>query len=212
MLPIRTFCVWSLLAVLPGKAQPQPLNRAVQVYITTPFIGVGISGRPSEITGRAVTAILSLPIELRHRWTVIPEYQGVAFRTPKFTQKTGLVFSHYPRINYESYGVRIGNGLVVPNARVWFRPSIGLSYIKVSEPYISRTGWFGPIYEDKHYHTYAIPVQLDTRFLLSRSNLVALVVGIRWVENGRRPFGSITSGFEISPFAARKSSAQKILN
>lgn len=201
---IRLF--WGLLfsATFAGNAQAQPANPPTRIYIAIPAVGVGISGRPSEITGRAATALISLPIEFRHRWVVIPEYQAVAFRTPKLTKKTGLFLSHYPRIIYESFGVRIGNEFAVPNPRIWLRPSVGLSYLKVSEPYYTRTGWFGPIYEEKHYRTYAVPVQLDTRIPLNSSNLVALVIGTRWVPNGRRPFGSVTTGLEISAFAGRK--------
>lgn len=190
------FLVLTILSVQICQAQDD--EQPFQIYISTPFVGVGLSGRPTEMTGGALTGILPLPIELRNHWYIIPEIMTVGFRNPALRDKRGFIFESYPRLNHVAFGFRVGKEFKSTVSQLSFRPSIGFNLLTITEPRIVRSGWLGPVYEDTRYQTYSIPVQLDIRFRLHPKEFTAFVLGLRWNENGRRPFGNLCVGMEIN--------------
>ncbi len=185
--------------------QAQEASPTFRVHLAT-SLGLGISGRASQMTGGALMASLALPLEFRNQWYIIPEVYGGAFRSPKYPNKVGYFLESYPRLRHEAYGIRLGKGIKSNYPEVSMRISVGANLLLVHEPCCFSSGKFYSYYDEVLYRTYSVPVQFDARFRLSKKERSFLVLTGRWDTNGHRPFGSLNAGLETRLFALRKPS------
>jgi len=187
---------WLLATV--SHAQEVEREPFVRVYFAV-SMGIGIPGQTSVISGGPLMGQMTIPLRFRHNWFIIPEAYGMAFRSPKFPEKRGLIFESYPRHLHQMYGLRFGRSFAPPDNGFSILPSVGIDYFQVDEPYLVKTGGliFPTKLEYKTYALYAIPIQIDLRFQKKRESFAAFAIGVRYNKNDRRPFGSISAGMEL---------------
>ena len=172
---MKTYLLLVSLAVAP-RCQAQDKKHTFRIHLATTF-GVGISGKAEEMNNGAFMASLALPLEFGKQWYLIPEVYGGAFRTPRYPDKIGFLFSSYPRLRHEAYIVRLGKGVKGVTPELSFRLSIGTGLLLVHEPCCIKYGKFSTTHEEVLYRTWVVPAQLDMRFRLTKREKSFLVFG-----------------------------------
>jgi hypothetical protein len=167
-----------------------------RVYFGFPSVGIGLAGTSQEIQSGGLAVMGTVVIELRNKWCLIPEADVVGFRSPLFPTKQGLVISDYPRYTHAAYGIRLARIIGSASTPIQLRPSVGVDFLNIDEPYVSGGGWFGKTYSYNTFRTVAIPVQLDLVFPFSLPNRTAIVLSSRWSISDRRSFGMVCVGLQ----------------